>query len=284
MNSHATSGRVKVTYKKGFFAKETVTVEPEADGTYLLYTGTEYKIEVNGYQTGKYLFTVEQDNWVEAPNGCIQTAVEHTAINAFPLSSRYYLSQDMLFITIADIVGAPFITDIESIEKIMNDLGYDREDYVITPSEVGGVILGDVLLVVGIYSLAGSVITAGSGAEAYAALFGTKYATEGTLGTVVGTVYQIVCKPNIELFENVLNYMEKIDLQDTFKECENKAGRYDIYCSNSRGMGLQNLWGAWETRPYVNKIGSDGTVLITERFERIDKTHTEQLRQKFGWK
>ncbi len=70
---------ITVTYEKGrFFWKETVYVDPEEDGTYLLEKGKEYTIEVYGVSSYDFEFTVQQDNWVYAPNGGVWSVTEYS--------------------------------------------------------------------------------------------------------------------------------------------------------------------------------------------------------------
>lgn len=79
-------GTIQITYeKKWLFFSETVYVEPESDGTYLLEPGTEYTIEINSETpthdfSSEYVFTVEQDNWEYAEYGAVCTAHESATI------------------------------------------------------------------------------------------------------------------------------------------------------------------------------------------------------------
>ncbi len=77
---------IDISYEKGWWPfTETVFVEPESDGTYLLDQGIEYTIEINSKTSkndfsSEYVFTVEQDNWEYAEYGAVCTAHESTTI------------------------------------------------------------------------------------------------------------------------------------------------------------------------------------------------------------
>lgn len=99
---------IDISYEKGWWPfSETVYVEPESDGTYLLDQGIEYTIEIN-CKTSKndfsseYVFTVEQDNWEYAEYGAVCTAHEE---NGWFASSDYqsiYISDKALYEIIND--------------------------------------------------------------------------------------------------------------------------------------------------------------------------------------
>lgn len=270
---------IEVSYTKWYKNwGEPIYVERQDDGTYLLEQGTEYIISIIGGGNSEFNFTVEQDNWVYAPNGCIQTVETYAnTLNPYLATSRYFVSEGMLYATIADIVGTEQdLSDIDNIEKIMDNLGYDREQYIITGEDVGNVVMADAILVVSVYSLGGTIAT-----EGVSAVIATKYSIAGAAGTIGSVVYDVIFTPNINLFNKFMGYLEKLDLEDTFENCQNITGEYNIYCSNCIGIGLQNMWDVWETAPYIRKLDGAANTYSTEL---IDFTYTEKLRNSFGWK
>lgn len=269
-------GSIYVTYK-GLFGS-TKYVYPEEDGTYLLKSGKEYTIKTFSVMFSEYKFTVEQDNWEYAPNGCIQTVKKYSdSYNPYPVTSRYFLSEGMLHAIIADIVGTKQdLSDIDYIDKIMNDLGYDRSQYIVTGGDVSSVIFSDILLIVSVYSLGGGLAT-----EGIAVVTANKYAAAGAVSTVGTVFYDVIFSPNINLIKKYMGYLEKLDLEDTLKKCQDTIGEYNIYCSNCVGIGLNNMWEVWGSAPYVRKVDGGGTAFYTEQ---IDFSYTARLRNKFGWK
>lgn len=270
---------IEVSYTKWYKNwGEPIYVERQDDGTYLLEQGTEYIISIIGGGNSEFNFTVEQDNWVYAPNGCIQTVETYAnTLNPYLATSRYFVSEGMLYATIADIVGTEQdLSDIDNIEKIMDNLGYDREQYIITGEDVGNVVMADAILVVSVYSLGGTIAT-----EGVSAVIATKYSIAGAAGTIGSVVYDVIFTPNINLFNKFMGYLEKLDLEDTFENCQNITGEYNIYCSNCIDIGLQNMWDVWETAPYIRKLDGAANTYSTEL---IDFTYTEKLRNSFGWK
>ena len=78
---------------------KTLKVTPEPDGTYILKGGTKYTIKAK-YPNGK--FTVEQDNWVYAPNGGKWTPVKYSNLNA----SVNFMRQGFLYIPASRFISA----------------------------------------------------------------------------------------------------------------------------------------------------------------------------------
>lgn len=136
--------------------------------------------------------------------------------------------------------------------------------------------MADAILVVSVYSLGGTIAT-----EGVSAVIATKYSIAGAAGTIGSVVYDVIFTPNINLFNKFMGYLEKLDLEDTFENCQNITGEYNIYCSNCIGIGLQNMWDVWETAPYIRKLDGAANTYSTEL---IDFTYTEKLRNSFGWK
>ncbi|MDE7390501.1 MAG: starch-binding protein, partial [Lachnospiraceae bacterium] len=196
-NEASMSAYVFVSYeKKTLWWSETISVEQEEDGTYLLNGGTEYTIETYGVQSGGYNFTVEQDNWVYAPNGCIQTVAKYSRAGNFtstPFESSYYISQGLLYAIIADLVGTKQdLSDIDNVEKIMEDLGYDSTEYQVTDKDIGSVVVADVLLIFAVYSLGAMVAESG-----FVALYGTSSQLAGTVSTVGTVIYDVLFTPHL---------------------------------------------------------------------------------------
>ena len=90
---------MEITYEKGLIFKSTVTVKPETDGTYLLNKGATYTIKM---RTSSGEFSVQQDNWVYAPNGGKWTPVKYSNLNA----SVNFMRQGFLYIPASRFISA----------------------------------------------------------------------------------------------------------------------------------------------------------------------------------
>lgn len=135
------------------------------------------------------------------------------------------------------------INSIEEAEKIMYNLGYDDEKYTITSGDVISVILTDIGVISGIYSLGGVMD------EGLVAIYETKFAISGTISTSC-SVAGLIFTPNLNFIEKLNNYREKLSLNDSIYD-----NNYNIYCTNQIGF-LQKTWNSWEKYPYINKFDS----------------------------
>ncbi len=105
---------MEISYKKTallVFGK-TIKVTPEPDGTYILNKGITYTIKM---RTSSGKFTVEQDNWVYAPNGGKWTA-GHNKYSA--VMEQMYIPSDKLMDAIKFV--SPAFAEVNSnisIEK-----------------------------------------------------------------------------------------------------------------------------------------------------------------------
>ena len=249
---------IKVTYvEDGFWfitEDKTITVKQcesatyangEATFYYYLETGMDnhHIIQINNNSgCSTYNVIVSQDNWVYAPNGGIQDVVEYSdyasntsAFGGSLPSYKYYISEGMLYAVIADIVGTKQdLSDIKNVEKIMNDLGYDREQYSVTTDDVINVVLSDGALIFSIYSFG----TSAAGETIWAALLKDKAAT-GALA--ISGILEVRTTPNLNLIKKITNYWEKQGLKEAFdKSCES-SGSYNVYRSDYSNL-ITNFW------------------------------------------
>ena len=288
---------IKVTYvEDGFWfitEDKTITVKQcesatyangEATFYYYLETGMDnhHIIQINNNSgCSTYNVIVSQDNWVYAPNGGIQDVVEYSdyasntsAFGGSLPSYKYYISEGMLYAVIADIVGTKQdLSDIKNVEKIMNDLGYDREQYSVTTDDVINVVLSDGALIFSIYSFG----TSAAGETIWAALLKDKAAT-GALA--ISGILEVRTTPNLNLIKKITNYWEKQGLKEAFdKSCES-SGSYNVYRSDYSNL-ITNFWQPWEETSYINKIDEMGNKCSVYCFNPND---TQLIREKLGWK
>ena len=256
-------------------------IEKTENNDYLLHGNSDYIIGVYSNSTSSDInvFECRQNNWIYIPKGygCYQTILTRSnigAITSTPFESRYYLTQELFYAIIGDLVGSEFdLNATDEVNKIMRDLGYLDSQYEITGKDVAAVVVSDVILVLSIYTLGATTAASESG---YAVLFATKANAASTVGGVLSIGYDFVFTPHIDLYKKMLNYLEKKDMEDTLKNCESSStGRYDIACANYLGIGLNNLWEPWTTNGYVYKFDPYQDVLNTELLDPSDITRIE---------
>lgn len=63
--------QIIVKCKEGFLFPSYVEVMPNEDGLYFLDKGSEYTISIWGNHSNDFTFSIEQQNWVHAPNGAV---------------------------------------------------------------------------------------------------------------------------------------------------------------------------------------------------------------------
>ena len=66
-------------------------MDPEDDGNVFARTGKEYTIEVYGYSSAEFDFTVEQDNWVYAKDGGIWRLLNIQTVQ--PLRAHFVMKE-----------------------------------------------------------------------------------------------------------------------------------------------------------------------------------------------
>ncbi len=242
------ASELEVTYTKGLF-KKVMTVSPEPDGTYILKGGTKYTIKAK-CPNGK--FTVEQDNWEEAPNGGIWTPIKYSTsssiISGFgkPIKSgQMYVPSYKIFeaiealnensVTVERVKGGNVEEQIEFILQ-NNGMKVTNEELKNALLSVGGAA-GTIIVV---------IVVPGGKAKAGCFLIsllanGVSYAS-----TFIGAFQGL---------ETISSYMEQYGFEKACLE-----GDINVVSNHYISAVLGNVWDGWKTAPYISKISNTGDI------------------------
>ena len=207
---------------------KTLKVTPEPDSTYILKGGTKYTIKAK-YPNGK--FTVEQDNWVYAPNGGKWTA----GPNKYSLvMEQMYISRDLLVAMVEEKSKGDATVNLnkpieEQVSRIMKEFDIDDSNTALKESMVSL-----------FFSLKG-------GLETIAAL-----ANPGIFIIVDAVATDIV---NVYFmkkdFSTILDYINAKDFKDA---CQ--TGNLNIIATKTNHE--YPTWHSWITNGYINKFYRSG--------------------------
>ena len=244
-NKANAAASVTVSYEKGWgLWAETVYVDPESNGTYLLERGKEYTIEIYGDGYSNYEFTAEQDNWVYAPDGGVWEANDGESLSEYKPIKQYYITPklfvDSLYTNIDNDFEITTIYTQKDLENVMKSLEPELRSQlrgeINTFLTAGGVVV----LIIDVFShekykilkVLGNVITVSSG---------------GTLGS--------------EWIENF--YIDHIE--DVLKE-----GNLHI-CYSTYMTKFYNNYNPWTTERYIPKIQFDiaGSVIDSLSYKTV---------------
>lgn len=249
--------RIVVTYKKGFLWKETVTVSPEKDGTYLLKDGTEYIIEVTGYnQTARdYDFMVRQDNWIEAKDGGLWYPIDHSLGSGF----ANHLSKGKMYIPTHKFISAvmsltkgtsvlvldPKGNIEEQINQILVDTGMyvdkkEFEDAIGTLGEAGLNIVQTVVVI--LFPEPKSVAT------------GTVKTVKMVLAVLSNVSEGYTYFGTLEALDTISAYFEQYGFARAYEEGDTCVAMTKYYTSTL------NTWSAWIEAPYICKFSVMGDI------------------------
>ncbi|MFA5657900.1 MAG: hypothetical protein WC900_01290 [Oscillospiraceae bacterium] len=261
------SQTIKV-YKESISKKKLVAclseeaTTPKGVTNYALEGGKTYYIvvESSAKTNTTYTLTAEQDNWVFAPEGGYWQVESYSFISSINCAvggtvfyDKLYISQTLLYACIAEIAGIKQeITSIEDAKKIMNDLGYDSDDYSITSDDVVSVVTADGLMLLGLYSVVTTATESG-----LVALFGTKSAAAGTVSSVGTVIYDIAIQPNLNLLNKFNGYLEKWSITNALEISYESSGEYNIYAYNTISLSSDS-WHKWDDCPCIYKYNSMG--------------------------
>ncbi len=239
------ASELEVTYTKGLF-KKVMTVSPEPDGTYILKGGTKYTIKAK-CPNGK--FTVEQDNWVYAPDGGLWSIggnISNPIAAIQPMDARAFISPKLL---------------VESTCKVLPDSNNYKVYTCYTKSDVDAVVA--------------NLTYTDPSAEAGFLESIDKMATEG--GFLIMLVTLIPGVKEVTLVSYILLYGGGVSsgigtiswMSDVIEKYENESikeviqkGNLSITSSHFVGGSMRNVWDVWETPGYINKYqaGNRGKV------------------------
>lgn len=263
---------IKITYK-GFFWM-TESVEPESDGTYLLERGKEYTIGVNNSGYGEYQFTVEQDNWVYAPDGGIWSVTKYSngsAISNTMCYERIYMPSHRIVSSILQLTdGVTCINidpsgDIEAqLESVLRNTGMQ-----VTQSELEGAIVaitGATATTISTISAIIAIVIP----EPTSSIVGAKQVAKLVVNIIAdGCTYWGV--PSA--IQTLTDYMEQCGFERAFKE-----GHTNVKAAKYISIGLGNVWDPWSETPYIRKISIMGDVGIVN-----DNISDQQIIDWCGW-
>ena len=237
---------LEITYEKGLIFKSTVTVKPETDGTYLLNKGATYTIKM---RTSSGEFSVQQDNWVYAPDGGIWSIggnISNPLAAIQPMVARAFISPKLL---------------VESTCKVLPDSNNYKVYTCYTKSDVDAIIA--------------NLTYTDPSAEAGFLESIDKMAAEG--GFLIMLVSLIPGVKEVSLVSHILLYGGGISsgigtiswMSDVIEKYENESikeviqkGNLSITSSHFAGGSMRNVWDVWETPGYINKYqaGNRGKV------------------------
>ena len=226
-----------------------MTVFPEPDGTYILKGGTKYTIKAK-CPGGK--FTVEQDNWVYAPNGGLWSIIPFT--NYWPMERMYIPSDKLIAAVQSQCRGWAGVRSNESIEdqveSVMRQLKLDDSAKALVESA-----LSLMMTLAGGFGTVGAIIGSSKLVLAVA---------------VAGDSYTIFSLSNDT--STILDYLEAKDFRNA---CE--KGEFNVVFTRWGYASLMNnLWDSWNTRGYINKYHYDdwngyvrGTIRLNDSVQDV---------------
>lgn len=240
---------VIVSYEKGWgLWAETVYVNPEKDGTYLLEQRIEYTIEVYGISSFEFDFTVEQDNWVYAPDGGIWERIKPAnMINpGYEASKTLYITPKLLVDATCGKIDngyEPYVVYTENdLKKVMTMVSADFTSELNTT--VGAVCTGVGFAVVFLNPVTGTV---------------------GAIITFVGSTASI--GGGLSLGWNVLENMKIKDIEEAIR-----SGNFHISYS-MYPISIYNIYNSWNTDKYINKVqgGAVGKVSTNLTYQQVQE-------------
>ena len=237
---------MEITYEKGLIFKSTVTVKPETDGTYLLNKGTTYTIKM---RTSSSEFSVQQDNWVYAPDGGIWSIggnISNPLAAIQPMVARAFISPKLL---------------VESTCKVLPDSNNYKVYTCYTKSDVDAII-------------ANLTYTDPSAEANFLELIDEMAGIGGAMiivVTLIPGVKEVTLVSYILLYSGeAVSYIGLISwMSEQIEKYENERikeviqkGNLSITSSHFAGGSMRNVWDVWETPGYINKYqaGNRGKV------------------------
>ncbi len=234
-----------MTYTKGLF-KKVVTVSPEPDGTYILKGGTKYTIKAK-CPNGK--FTVEQDNWIYAPDGGLWSIggnISNPIAAIQPMDARAFISPKLLVESTCKVLPDSNNYKVytcykkSDVDAVVANLTYTDPsaeagflESIDEMAGIGGAMIIVVTLIPGVKEVT---------LVSYILLYG------GEAVSYIGLISWM--SEQIEKYEN-----------ERIKEVIQK-GNLSITSSYFTGGSMRNVWDVWETPGYINKYqaGNRGKV------------------------
>ena len=225
---------------------KTLKVTPEPDGTYILKKGITYTIKM---RTSSGEFSVQQDNWVYAPDGGIWSIggnISNPLAAIQPMVARAFISPKLL---------------VESTCKVLPDSNNYKVYTCYTKSDVDAIIA--------------NLTYTDPSVEAGFLESIDKMAAEG--GFLIMLVSLIPGVKEVSLVSHILLYGGGISsgigtiswMSDVIEKYENESikeviqkGNLLITSSHFAGGSRRNVWDVWETPGYINKYqaGNRGKV------------------------
>lgn len=252
-NKANAAASVTVSYEKGWgLWEETVYVDPDSNGSYLLERGKEYTIEIYGDGYSDYGFTAEQDNWVYAPDGGIWTVTRYSNSSAAAstlCSERIYMPSHRIVSSIVKLTGGTVVPidpagDVEAqLDSVLRNTDMkvkkdDVENAIASIAGAGATAIGTILAIIfpEPTSTASGVVKTGEFVVAFIADYCTYKGTPSAIRTLT-------------------KYMEQCGFKRAFTE-----GSANVMASRYLSIGLNNVWDPWESSPYINKISIMGDI------------------------
>ncbi len=240
---------MEVTYTKGLFQNKIVTVSPEPDGTYILKGGTKYTIKAK-CPNGK--FTIEQDNWIYAPDGGLWSIIPFT--NYWPMERMYIPSDKLIAAVQSQCKGWAGVRSNESIEdqveSVMRQLKLDDSAKALVESA-----LSLTMTLAGGFGTVGAIIGSSKLVLAVA---------------VAGDSYTIFSLSNDT--STIAEYFESADFR---RACENGELNVEFIRWGYASL-MNNLWDPWNSRGYINKYHYDdwngyvrGTIRLNDSVQDV---------------
>ena len=222
---------LEVTYQKTILlaVTKTLKVTPEPNGTYILKGGTKYTIKAK-CPNGK--FTVEQDNWVYAPDGGKWTAGpnKYSAV-----MEQMYIPSDKLIAAVkSQSLGWAGVDNSQSVEAqvetVMRELKLDDSDKAFRDSVVSLAM-----------SLAGGSYL-------------VKFIAVPTMGKLVGFLLGDGTTAYF-LLNDASTIFEYLDAKEFRDACE--RGKFNVIAYKVDRVSSPT-WDPWTTNGYINKYYRSG--------------------------
>ena len=219
---------LEIAYKKTallVFSK-TVNVNPEPDGTYNLKKGITYTIKM---RTSSGEFSVQQDNWVYAPNGGKWTAGpnKYSAV----MEQMYIPSDKLIDAVKSQSLGWAGVNNSQPIENqvqtVMNELKLEDD---------GGALRDSIASLV--FSIIGGSSTVGALAAEKASKIVIALAVAGDGHTIYS------------LFNDSSNILDWFDAKGFRAACQTGNLNVIAYKPNPE---ISSVWNPWTTNGYINK-------------------------------
>ncbi len=242
------ASELEVTYTKGLF-KKVMTVSPEPDGTYILKGGTKYTIKAK-CPSGK--FTVEQNNWVEAPNGGIWTPIKYSISSSISSGFGKPVKSGQMYVPSYKVFDAIELLSENSVKFERIESGNIKEQIEFILRNNGMKVTDDEL------NDALNSIKDAAGATVVLVIEGIAIPTT-TLKTIA---FIITGESNIRTFigakdgiATIVKYLEQCGFERACLE-----GDINVVSTHYISATLGNVWDGWTTAPYINKISATGDI------------------------